>query len=136
MNPFKDVANFDHQLCIIDPTLGDKIDYQSPDIKHLAKTLIKEEYPEVMDAFTEGTKAQLMKELADLIYVCVQAMLRLAVPKGRYDTALNISMNVWSAVHNSNQSKLGVDAEVRPDGKLLKSDSYVPPDLSFVREGF
>jgi len=136
MNIFKDVANFDKQLSLVDPEIDRAVQEQDPRIKVLAETLIKEEYQEVMVAFSDGTTADLMKELADLIYVCVQAMIRLAVARGAYVTKLDIAMQVWKAVHNSNQSKLGPDAEVRADGKLLKSDSYQEADLSFIKEEF
>ena len=63
-----------------------------------------------------------LKELADLIYVCVQY-------------AENMDWDIEQAlrrVHKSNMSKLGDDGKPvkRKDGKVLKGPNYKPPDLS------
>lgn len=95
---------------------------------NLQSKLIVEEYTEVIDALClfdqddKETHSDLLKELADLVFVCYQA-------------AENMSWDLDEAMHRvfiSNMSKL--DEEGKPirdrDGKILKSVNYVKPDLS------
>ena len=89
--------------------------------KNLRKKLIQEEYKELMDAISNDKSDDVLKELCDLVYVCVG----FAVTYGwDFDSAFN-------RVHTSNMSKL--DAEGNPvyreDGKVIKSDCYQPPNL-------
>ena len=69
-----------------------------------------------------NAKAECLKELADLVYVCAQY-------------AENMEWDLEQAlrrVHQSNMSKLGEDGKpiYREDGKVLKGPNYQPPDLS------
>lgn len=95
---------------------------------NLQAKLIVEEYTEVIDALcvfdqdNKETHSDLLKELADLVFVCYQA-------------AENMSWDLDEAMYRvfvSNMSKL--DEEGKPirskDGKILKSVNYVKPDLS------
>lgn len=95
---------------------------------NLQSKLIVEEYTEVIDALClfdqddKETHSDLLKELADLVFVCYQA-------------AENMNWDLDEAMHRvfvSNMSKL--DEEGKPirdrDGKILKSVNYVKPDLS------
>ena len=68
------------------------------------------------------TRANCLKELADLIYVCAQY-------------AENMDWDIEQAlrrVHTSNMSKLGEDGKPikREDGKVLKGPNYQPPNLT------
>lgn len=88
-------------------------------LEELSTKLIVEEFQEFM---TENdSKANLLKELADLVYVC-------------YAYADRWGWNLDEAirrVHISNMSKLDDDGQpiFREDGKILKSTSYKAPDL-------
>lgn len=95
---------------------------------NLQAKLIVEEYTEVVDALCvfdqdkKETHSDLLKELADLVFVCYQA-------------AENMGWDLDEAMYRvfvSNMSKL--DEEGKPirnkDGKILKSVNYVKPDLS------
>ena len=80
--------------------------------------LVKEEYEEVADAITP---ANLIKELADLVYVT-------------YGFAATFGWDLDEAVrrvHASNMSKLGDDGQpiYREDGKVLKGPNYEAPYL-------
>jgi predicted HAD superfamily Cof-like phosphohydrolase len=62
------------------------------------------------------------KELADVVYVL-------------FGTAVTLGIDLDKAVrlvHESNMSKIGVDGNPKygPNGKVLKGDDYVEPDLS------
>mgnify|MGYP003152527548 FL=1 len=89
--------------------------------------LIVEEFKELLQAdgmlFRTGVepKADCLKELADLVYVCYQYA---ANQRWDLDEALN-------RVHKSNMSKLDKDGKpiFRADGKVLKGPNYAPPNL-------
>lgn len=81
--------------------------------------LVKEEYAEVLSS-TDA--AELLKELADLVYVT-------------YGYAATFGWDLDEAVrrvHASNMSKLDDQGQpiYREDGKVLKSENYEAPDLS------
>lgn len=91
--------------------------------------LIEEEFEEFVqehwhwtaNPLINQTKADCLKELADLVYVCYQYA---ACHNWDLDTAME-------RVHQSNLSKLGPNGEVlrREDGKILKGPNYQPPNL-------
>ena len=91
------------------------------------KELVIEEFKEFLEA--EGQvfrhnpqlKAECLKELADLVYVC-------------YQYAENMNWDLDEAmhlVHESNMSKLDEYGKpiYREDGKVLKGPNYQPPNL-------
>ena len=91
------------------------------------KDLIVEEFKEFLEAdgfmFRTGStpRAECLKELADLVYVC-------------YQYAENLGWDLDEAlhrVHASNMSKLDEDGKpiYRKDGKVLKGPNYAPPNL-------
>jgi len=90
--------------------------------------LIVEECKEFLDAENQlllgfvVNATDVLKELADLVYVC-------------YQYAENLGWDLDEAlyrVHQSNMSKLGEDGKpiYREDGKVLKGPNYQPPNLS------
>ena len=92
--------------------------------------LIREEALEFMHAShelyadPENTKRreELVKELADVVFVCYQ-----------FAAAFNIDLDkAMTLVFESNMSKLDKQGKpiFRADGKVLKSPDYQPPDLS------
>lgn len=93
-------------------------------VHELQFTLIAEEYAEFEDEYNAelegGLKADQLKELADLVFVCYQY----AAARGwDLDTAMR-------RVFESNMSKL-VDGKPlrRSDGKVMKGPNYQPPIL-------
>ena len=95
-----------------------------PKLVELRLNLITEEYHEVCTAFASGSKYQVAKELADLLYVAYGAMIAFGFNADA----------VFAEVHKSNMSKLGKDGKpvYREDGKVIKSDQYIEADLSTV----
>lgn len=88
----------------------------------LCEELITEEFKEVKEAWAQGAdRAQLVKELIDLLYVTYGALTYLNVPA---DLA-------FAEVHRSNMSKLGEDGKpiYRGDGKVLKGPNYSPANM-------
>ena len=94
----------------------------------LQKNLIVEEFKEFIESdynmamMDIQSRADCLKELADLVYVAAQY-------------AENMDWDLEQAlrrVHKSNMSKLDDDGKpiYREDGKVLKGPNYQPPDLS------
>ena len=92
------------------------------------KNLIVEEFKEFIEAdynmamMDISSRADCLKELADLVYVCAQY-------------AENMDWDLEQAlrrVHRSNMSKLDEDGKpiYREDGKVLKGPNYQPPVLN------
>lgn len=93
-------------------------DDEWPELELMRWKLIKEEYDEFE---SEGEPDRMLKELADLVYVC-------------YGYAATFGWDLDEAVrrvHASNMSKLGPDGKpiYREDGKVLKGPNYKAPDL-------
>ena len=88
----------------------------------LPLTLIEEEFKELIEASAKGDVPNIKKELVDLVYVCVSMCVR-------YDWDLDVMFNL---VHKSNMTKLDEQGNpiYREDGKILKSDRYLPVDLT------
>lgn len=96
----------------------------------LQQSLIDEEHLEVAHAYLDladdldnkELRAHLLKELADLVYVCNQMA-------AAFGWDLQVAHN---RVHASNMSKLGEDGDpiYREDGKILKGPNYFEPNLS------
>lgn len=96
---------------------------------NLQQSLIDEEHLEVAHAYLDlkqditnkQAREHLLKELADLVYVCHQMA---ACFGWDLQTAFN-------RVHASNMSKLGEDGKPirREDGKILKGPNYFEPNL-------
>lgn len=85
------------------------------------KALIDEEWSEFHEAYHHEPQDHVLKELADLVYVC-------------YQYAANEGWDLDEAmdrIHKSNMSKLDENGEpiLRGDGKVLKGPQYQPPHL-------
>lgn len=91
-------------------------------LEGLRMDLINEEYDEVVEAHHNNTSnADLLKELADLVYVT-------------YGYAATFGWDLDEAVrrvHESNMSKLDDEGHpiYRGDGKVMKGPNYKKPDL-------
>ena len=96
----------------------------NPKLVELRLKLITEEYHEVCTAFASGSKHEVAKELADLLYVAYGAMIAFGFNADA----------VFAEVHRSNMTKLGKDGKpvYREDGKVIKSELYEPADLTQV----
>jgi predicted HAD superfamily Cof-like phosphohydrolase len=97
----------------------------STDLRELRYDLLSEEMHETYKSliWDEEPLEDVAKELADLVYVA-------------YGTAIALGINLDEAlrrVHESNLTKL-VDGEAvrREDGKVLKGENYVAPDMEGV----
>lgn len=100
------------------------------DLWDMQVELIREESAEFIEAADEcfadpedcDKRADLAKELSDLVFVCYQ-----------FAAAFGIDLDrAMTLVFNSNMSKLDEHGMpiYREDGKVLKGPNYEPPDLS------
>lgn len=95
----------------------------------LRRTLIREEYEEVLEAFAELEQANgspeialahLMHELADLLYVTYGAF-----------TACGVDADaVFSELHRANMQK--ANGPRRADGKVMKPPDFIPADVASI----
>lgn len=103
--------NFDEAPEDVDMVL-DCVGEEGNEFFEAAEDYIENQNPE--------TRAQLCKEWADLQYVLSQAAVYFDIPASAS----------FNRVHNSNMTKV-VDGKViyREDGKILKPETYVAPDM-------
>ena len=77
--------------------------------------MVDEEYAEVKEAFHANDKAEMIKELVDLLYVTYTVL----------DTLGVYGDHAFNLVHENNMNKMAEGARFRTDGKLLKPDGFV-----------
>lgn len=85
--------------------------------------LIGEELCELQDAIDEQNIVKIADALGDLLYVV-------------YGSGVSFGIDleaVFDEIHRSNMTKIG--ATIREDGKVIKPDTYTPPDLEKVLFG-
>lgn len=109
--------------------VGQEVLSSDLDLLKMRTKLIEEETKEVVqetlweDAYGNPKidRAELTKELADLLYVTYGFAVTFGLPIDE----------VFERVHRSNMSKLGDDGKpiYRDDGKVLKGPNYQPPKL-------
>lgn len=114
-NMYGDVKNFHAKF---NAHIGAKPGVPPLEVVELRKTLLEEEFDEVMDALRNENLAEIAKELCDLIViVCGTAV------------SYGIDLNpVWDMVHTSNMAKTG--GGNRLDGKVMKPDGWKKPDVA------
>lgn len=95
-----------------------------PELAELRVELLREEFEEFRDAVEKNDLVSIADALGDIVYVA-------------YGAALTYGVNldaVLAEVHRANMSKLGSDGLplLRDDGKVLKPETYVAPDVRRV----
>jgi phosphoribosyl-ATP pyrophosphohydrolase len=102
----------------------DKPMFPSKDVVALRYELIREELEELKDAIKDKDIVEVADALVDIVYVTLGAAASFGID---FDSC-------FEEVHRSNMTKLGADGNpvYREDGKVKKSNLYVPPDLAKV----
>ena len=98
--------------------------FPEEEIQRLRLDLIEEELDELHYAIDNKDMVEIADALGDLLYVVYGA-----------GHAFGIDLDeCFKEIHASNMSKLGPDGKPikREDGKVLKPDTYFPPDLKTV----
>ena len=93
-------------------------------------TLIEEEFDELTDAVAANDTVEQLDALLDILVVTIGAL-----HSAGFD-----AQGGWDEVLRSNMSKVDIETGKvirREDGKILKPESYSPPDLTpFVTIGY
>lgn len=100
----------------------------------LRKHIMQEEVSEYSEEYereglSDDERLQAVaKELADIIYTALGTVIAHSL-QDKFE-------QIFDAVHQSNMSKLDAAGKPvrRPDGKVIKSDLYQAPDLSFLKQ--
>lgn len=86
--------------------------------------LIREEFAELLIAYMEKDIVEIADALADLKWVIEGLEVSLNLPQ----------QEIWDEVARSNLSKISSSGKIikREDGKVLKPDTYSPPDIKSI----
>jgi len=98
--------------------------FPEEEIQRLRLDLIEEELDELHYAIANKDMVEIADALGDLLYVVYGA-----------GHAFGIDLDeCFKEIHASNMSKLGPDGKPikREDGKVLKPDTFFPPDLKSI----
>lgn len=97
-------------------------DYNGTEQSDLYFKLIAEEFNELLHAYMEKDIVEVADACADLKWVIEGLEHTLQIPQ----------QEVWDEVARSNLSKISSDGRVlkRADGKVVKPDTYSPPDIA------
>ena len=98
--------------------------FPEEEIQRLRLDLIEEELDELHYAMDNKDMVEIADALGDLLYVVYGA-----------GHAFGIDLDeCFKEIHASNMSKLGPDGKPikREDGKVLKPDTFFPPDLKTI----
>ena len=120
---FEKVGDF-MEAC--DQEIKDFAEFPENDIVELRKSLILEEYEELLDAISVRDIVGVADALTDILYVVYGA-----------GHAFGIDLDsCFEEVHESNMSKLGSDGYAIKNefGKVMKGPNYFSPDLEKILE--
>ncbi len=94
----------------------------------LRHKLMKEENEEYLEAAENGNLVEIADALGDQLYILCGTILK----HGLQDKIVE----VFQEIHRSNMSKLDENGKpiYREDGKVMKSDLYFKPDISYIIE--
>lgn len=112
-NPFKDVDTF-HVACDQEPSESNYAMYLS---------LIEEEFEELQDAVESNDHREQLDALIDILVVTIGA-----IRTGGFD-----GEGAWQEVMKTNFAKIDPETgkvRKREDGKVLKPEGWLPPNLA------
>ena len=98
------------------------------DTIRLRHRLMEEENNEYLVAALDGDFVEIADALGDKLYV----LLGTIIEHGMQD----VIQDVFEEIHRSNMSKLGSDGKpiYREDGKAIKGENYLPPNIKYILE--
>lgn len=86
----------------------------------LRRSILEEEFDETCDALHDGDLVEIADGICDMIYVGLGLLVSYGIDP----------RPVWDAIHASNMAKVG--GLTRADGKILKPDGWVKPDVAGI----
>lgn len=121
--PFKDLQEFHRVFGLLNP---EHLELPSEDARKLRISLLKEEFEEYLEAEEDDDIIEIADALADIVYIAYGTAVAYGIPLDK----------VFNEVHRSNMAKVGADGTIRrrEDGKVLKPDSWTPPDIESILE--
>ncbi len=98
--------------------------FPEQNVRDLRVRLLQEEFDEYLEAENENDLVEIADALADMVVIIHGTAIRYGIPLDE----------VFAEVHRSNMSKVSADGTVlrREDGKILKPDTYSPPDIASI----
>lgn len=120
-NMFQDVKKFQ---TAVGQHIGEAVEFPDGPERALRMRLLQEEVKEYEEGEYKNDIENIAKELADIIYIVCGTAASYGIPLDK----------VFDEVHRSNMAKLGPDGRPkrREDGKILKPDGWVPPDIKSI----
>jgi len=113
-NYYQDVKDFHEKFRLV---VEDQPTIPSRRTVDLRISLIEEETAELLDALDWEDIVGVADAVADLIYVVLGTAIS-------YGIAVDA---IWRVIHDTNMKKVG--GKEREDGKILKPEGWVPPDI-------
>jgi predicted HAD superfamily Cof-like phosphohydrolase len=118
MSPYEDVLAFHRKFLPDGVATRPRIpDATSEDLWY---ALVEEEMLEVLEALKRRDLVTISDGIADAIYVLCGTAIQYGIPLPE----------IWQVVHEANMRKIG--GPRRSDGKVLKPQDWVPPDVGGV----
>ena len=103
--------------------IGEKPEFPDDDERKLRVKLLREEVREYMDGESFNNIIEVADALADIIYIACGTAVSYGIPLD----------DVFAEVHRSNMAKLVNGKPIyREDGKVLKPEGWMPPDIKGV----
>lgn len=127
MTKFTEVLQFNTAFGV-EPLEEQQLNDGTTVINRIQHDLIFEELDEYFTALRNNDRQGIADALTDMEYLIQGAWIR-------HGFTPDEQQRCWKAVHESNMSKLDADGNAifREDGKVLKSELYKKPDLSFIK---
>lgn len=95
------------------------------DVRELRQNMLEEEYQEYVEAENDHDIVEVADALADMMVIIIGTAIAYGIPIAK----------VWDEVHRSNMAKVDSDTgtvKKRHDGKVLKPDTWTPPNITGV----
>ena len=108
---------------IFECRIAEKTEFPDDNERDLRMRLLKEEYLEYREAEENDDFIEVADALADMMYIILGTAVSYGIPIDK----------VFEEVHNSNLTKLwNGKVKKRSDGKILKPDTFLPPNIPEV----
>lgn len=122
---FHVAADLPVEESVVELKAGWITDEEHRQLRLLRHALLREEFREYEEAEIADNVVEVADALADMVYVICGTALSYGIPLDA----------VFNEVHRSNMTKC-VDGKVqrRNDGKILKPETYEPPNISAILE--
>lgn len=117
MNDVQDFMQIGHP-----DKIADRPGIPPEEVTNLCIEMLRSEYAELKEAIANDDLVEIADGIVDLIYVAIQTAICYGIPA-----------EVWDEVQRTNMAKFpGGRIFRREDGKILKPEGWVPPDIAGI----